>query len=173
MQYIYHAVPEDFVGDKLVPLSEMHHLDRSLKEKYLEKYQGRESILERRIPILNCLWNDVVQFLPIHPRKIFELQVELGIIPEVPSYTFFRIDISLLEENKTVVFFKSKAGEENVNVASLADVDFDSLQSIPESTKDYFRSTIGTGELPFNYQFVPHILYRGSVDITEQKIISL
>ncbi len=26
--------------------------------------------MEQRIPILNCLWNDVLHFSPVHPAKI-------------------------------------------------------------------------------------------------------
>jgi len=173
MSYIYHAVPENFIGNILVPLNEMHNLDDSLKAKYLEKYKGREEILKRRVPRLDCLWNDVVQFLPVHHRKVFELQVELGIISEVPAYKFFEIDVDLLELDMAVVFFKNKPKDDNSEVKSLESVDLSTLDTIPEPTIAYFKSTIGSGELPFNYQFIPHILYKGSVDVSEQNIITL
>ena len=173
MQYIYHNVPEKMVGSTLIPLTQMHNIDHALEQKYLEKYIGREEIMQRRVPLLNCLWNDVLQFLPMHPRKVFELQQEMGIIPAVPPYKFYEIDTAQLDPSKLAVFFKDKPGDENVLVKWLKDVDFTSLQNVPQATIEYYKTVVGTGELPFNYQFIPHILYMGSVDISGCKIISL
>lgn len=173
MQYIYHGVPDELIGDELVPLKRMGELNPKLKNKYLKKYEGRETILERRIPLLDCLWNDVVQLLPFHPEKVFKLQVQLGLIPQLPAYRFFEIDVSQLDPKKTVVFFKTAPNEESVEAKWLSDVDFKSLGEIPEATNRYYQTLVGTGELPFNYQFVPHILHMGSIDISGSKIISL
>jgi len=173
MQYVYHGLPEQMIGNELIPLNQMHRGHPELRDKYLEKYKGREEILERKIPLLDCLWNDVVQFLPVHPRKVFELQKKLGIIPEVPAYKFFEIDLSLLDPRKTVVFFKDAPGEENAIVKWLSDVDFTSTQEIPPATIAYYKTLVGTGELPFNYQFIPHIVHRGSVEITGAEIITI
>jgi hypothetical protein len=79
MHYIYHALPEQMIGNELIPLNQMRPSYPELSEKYLQKYKGREEILDRKIPLLDCLWNDVVQFLPVHPQKVFELQMELGV----------------------------------------------------------------------------------------------
>lgn len=171
--YIYHGVPKHMVGTKLIPLNEMPETMQSHRKKYLEKYQGREEILERKMPLLNCLWNDVVQFLPTHPREVFAKQVEMGIIPEIPPYRFYEIDIEQLEETKAVVFFKTAPGDENSYLKWLKDVDLTKLQGIPEETINYYGTVVETGELPFNYQFIPHLLYKGVVDISNSKIITL
>jgi len=171
--YFYHGVPEKMIGTKLIPLNEMELIDSDLKVKYLEKYKGREEILERKIPLLDCLWNDVVQFLPLHPRKIFELQKELGLIPEVPKYKYFEINSSLFDPAKTAVYFKDAPGEENSHTEWLSDVDLSSVQEVPVATINYFKSLVGTGEMPFNYQFAPHVLYKGIIDIADQRVISL
>jgi len=173
MQYVYHGLPDQMMGNELIPLNQMHKKYPELRAKYLEKYKGRETVLERRIPLLDCLWNDVVQFLPLHPRKVFELQTRLGIIPKVPAYRFFEVDLSLLDPSKTVVFFKDAPGEENVNVKWLSDVDFASIQEIPPATIAYYNTLIGTGELPFNYQFIPHIVHMGNVDIASAAVITI
>lgn len=173
MNFIYHGVPEQMVGTYLVPLNQMQNDLKEIRDKNLEKYEGREEILVRKIPLLDCFWNDVVQFLPLHPQQVFDLQHKLGLIPEVPPYRFYEIDIKALDPKNTVVFFKTAPGEENVEVKWLNDVDFDSLQMIPEATIRYYRTLVGTGELPFNYQFLPHILHKGTVDISVAKVISL
>jgi hypothetical protein len=173
MNFIYHGVPDPMAGNQLLPLNQMESTMPEIREKNLQKYKGREEILKRRIPLLDCLWNDVVQFLPLHPQKVFELQKELGLISSVPKYKFYKIDLGKLDPEQTVIFFKTAPGEENVEVKWLSQVDFELLQDIPEATLDYYKSLIGTGELPFNYQFIPHILYRGAVDISDATIVTL
>lgn len=160
-------------GTKLIPLNQMPESMSKIRNLHLSKYVGREEILKRKIPLLECLWNDVVQFLPLHPIKVFDLQVAMKFVPEIPQFKFFEIDIKTLNPKHTVVFFKNAAGEENVTVKWLKDVDFDLLQEIPQATVEYYKSLAGTGELPFNYQFIPHILYMGSVDVSNTKLIAL
>lgn len=173
MYYVYHGVPEHIKGTKLIPLNQMHQLYPDLRKKYLEKYKGREQILERRIPLLDCSWNDVVQFLPLHPQKVFQLQQELGIISKIPPYQFYEIAAGSLDPSKTVIFLKTAPGEENTVVKWLDDVDLATIQDIPYATIEYFESVVGTGGLPFNYQFIPHILYKGTLDISNTPIITL
>lgn len=173
MTYIYHGIPEDMKGSTLIPLSEMMTVDPELRAKYLEKYKGREEILERKIPLLDCLWHDVVQLLPLHPKKLFELQKRLGLIEQIPKYRYFQIDTSQLDASKTVVYFKTAPGEKNVTVKWLTDVDLNDLQDVPAATAGYYKNMVGTGEPVFNYQFVPHVIYRGYINISDAKIISL
>lgn len=173
MKFVYHAVPELMNDNQLIPLNLMGDSMSNVRSKNLEKYKGREEILDRKIPLLNCLWNDAIQLLPLHPQKIFDLQKQLRLIDSVPPYRFYKIDLDKLDPSKTVVFFKTAPGEENTEVKWLSKVDFDSLQEIPEATIAYYKTLIGTGELPFNYQFVPHIFYKGALDISGAEIISL
>ena len=160
-------------GTKLIPLNKMLEVDSKLRDKYLEKYKGREEILGRKIPLLDCLWNDVVQLLPLHPHQLFELQKELGLIPEIPSYKYYQIDTSTLDPSQTVVYFKTAPGEENVTVKWLKDVKLEELQRIPEATRRYYESMVDTGEPVFNYQFVPHVAYRGAIDVASAQMIHL
>ncbi len=173
MTYLYHGVPEDMKGHELMPLNKMFETDHELHKKYLEKYKGREEILERRIPLLDCLWNDVVQLLPLHPRKLFELQKKLGIVHGIPDYKYFEIDLAKLDPKRTVVYFKTAPGEEDVTVKWISDVNLDELQDIPPATIDYYKGMMGKNEPVFNYQFVPHVVYMGTIDVAESKEVSL
>lgn len=173
MQYIYHGVPEKMIGTKLMPLNLMPSSMGEVYDKNVEKYEGREEILERKVPLLGCMWNDVVQFLPLHPRKIFELQVKLGIIAEMPHYKFYKIPLDLLDVSKTIVFFKAAQGDDNTEYKWLKDIDLANIQDVPQATVNYYKTLIGTGELPFNYQFIPHVLYAGTVDISGLQIVTL
>lgn len=173
MSFIYHGAQDSMIGNILMPLNQMHDSMSQVRASHLAKYKGREEIIERKTPLLNCLWNDVLQFLPLHPQKVFELQQQLRLIPEIPPYNFFEIDITNLDPKKTTIFFKTAPGEENTVVKWLKDVDITSLQEIPKATLEYYKTLIGTGVLPFNYQFIPHVLYKGSIDIADTKTITL
>jgi hypothetical protein len=173
MSYIYHGTPVKMIGNTLLPLNQMKHSQPELYDKYVQKYADRPEVMKKKIPLLNCLWSDVIQFLPIHPKKVFTLQRELGLIDKVPPYTFFQIDLSKIDPSKAVIYFKDAPGDENVVVKWLKDVDLDVLQEVPTATVHYYKSLIGSGELPFNYQFVPHILYLGDVSVSDAAIITL
>ena len=41
-------------------------------EEHVKKYKGRERLLRREIPLLNCLWNDVLHISPIHPQLVMD-----------------------------------------------------------------------------------------------------
>jgi hypothetical protein len=71
------------------------------------------------------------------------------------------------------VFYKDAPGDENVIVRWLSDVDFASIQEIPSATVDYYNTSVGAGEIPFNYQCIPHIIYKGNVAITSADVISI
>jgi hypothetical protein len=72
-----------------------------------------------------------------------------------------------------VVYFKTAPGEENVSVKWLGDVDLSAIREIPKATLDYYKTLVGTGELPFNYQFIPHVLHLGAIDISAAPIATL
>lgn len=161
------------IGTELVPLNQMHGVMTKIRDTYQQKYNGREEIMQRKVPLLDCLWNDVVQFLPLHPSRVFELQKRMRLIPSIPHYRFYELDIDSLDSDRAVVFFKNAVGEENTEVKWLKDVDISELQEIPSATRKYYETLIDTGTAPFNYQFIPHILYRGTVNISASKIIAL
>lgn len=173
MNYVYHGVPETMFGNELVPLNAMRGDMEDIAKLHRQKYDGRESVMQRRIPLLNCLWNDVVQFLPVDPEKVFSLQVALGLLREIPHYRFYKIDISTIALDNTVVYFKDTPGEDSAHVKWLQDVDFSDLQTIPPATERYYRTLLGKDELPFNFQFIPHVLHQGNVDISQATVITL
>lgn len=91
MEYLYHILPQDMVGNHLVPLNHIKEIHPQIYEKELAKYDdhpGRQKLPKTNIPKLNCLWNDVVQFCPIHPNKLYKGWLHIGKTPE-KSISFF------------------------------------------------------------------------------------
>jgi hypothetical protein len=170
MAYFYHAVPEQMIGNYLLPLSDMASIDPDLHEKYSAKYIDRMNVAKQKIPLLGCSWSDVVQLLPVNPRKIFELQVSMGIIPALPDYRYYQIDNGVLDQDNTAIFYKYQPGEGQYEL--LVDVDLSALDQVPAATEEYFKS-IPAGELPFNYQFIPHVLTSKPINISEAPVFQL
>lgn len=173
MTFVYHGVPENMMGEEILSLNQLRGANLSAYGKNIEKYKGREAVIECNVPLLNCKASDVINLLPFNPKKLFEYQMELGLISAVPSYAYFEIDLQLLNPKETVVFFKTAPGEENVTIKWIKDVDFSELQEIPVATKQYYKSMVGKKEAVFNYQFVPHVLTRGPINIKNCDVIEI
>src|SRR5687767_14788723 len=78
MPFVYHLQPKNLVGSVLYPLNALRDQYPALYAQHAAKYTGRESMLERHIPILGCLWNDVLFFSPVHPQLIKSTCEEVG-----------------------------------------------------------------------------------------------
>lgn len=83
VHYVYHRRTKNFRGDWIVPLNLMPHMDgfSKIHQLAMSKYQGREHLLSRIIPTLNCLWNDVIFLSPLHPNKHYEEYKKIGFTP--------------------------------------------------------------------------------------------
>lgn len=77
-QYLYHMKPLDMRGTSLMPLSSLKIEYPKLFEEAARKYIGREVIMNEKVFPLNCFWNDVIHFSPIHPSVIFNALEQLG-----------------------------------------------------------------------------------------------
>ena len=120
MTFVYHGVPENMMGEEILSLNQLRSANLSAYGKNIEKYKGREAVIERNVPLLNCKASDVINLLPFNPKKLFE-----------------------------------------------------ELQEIPVATKQYYKSMVSKKEAVFNYQFVPHVLTRGPINIKNCDVIEI
>src|SRR5262245_55380278 len=111
--YLYHWVPADLRGHILYPLNQLKSIYPSLYIIEAAKYQNRESLMRVRLPILDCLWNDVLHFSPVHPSKIQQALAEAGFARKQRRY--FKIDPLEKEFNATnaVIFLHQRINLEN------------------------------------------------------------
>lgn len=169
MMYLYHWVPDNFQGDTLIPLNELRSIYPDVYEQAVKKYAGREDILTHHIPVLNCLWNDVIHLSAVHPSKIKEALYEAG---RTKPFTleYFEIDPHLLDPEKAIVLlYKHVTAEEKQRPENYAPFDPDNLKQyseVPEGTKVYYKQMFTEGKGPLLYHKVPHILYRGRIATT-------
>ncbi len=176
MNYLYHRVPENMQGSVLYPLNILKEKYPEIYQKQVGKYVGREELTKRIIPILNCLWNDVLHFSPVHPVEIKKALVEAGWSSDF-SMQCYLIDPKMLDPKDTVIYFSSpdnKINDPNPdNFMPYNPEDVKSFSIMSEKNKQYYKEVISQGGHPLLYPWVTHILYKGSIDIADLSIVSI
>lgn len=180
-QYVYHMLPKDMQGDRLVPLNTLGKTYPHLYEQYTKKYfdhPDRPKLLKRQVPKLHCLWNDVLHFLPLHPFHVYDALTKLE-IKKKENLFFFKIPVERLQPNRNALYLYSKENfkgpvedfdEQNFLLLDIAE--YKEMRKIPSETVEYFRVENKKGK-PFGmFHFIPHVLSFGEVDVTNVEIIS-
>ncbi|MGH7237929.1 MAG: hypothetical protein ACREGF_05325, partial [Candidatus Saccharimonadales bacterium] len=91
-KHVYRHVPAQMFGTVLYPMNRLPDIDRKLYELHKSGYLSREQLLQRKIPYLDCLWNDVLHCSPVHPAKINQALKDCG-LKNINSAEFFEIDV--------------------------------------------------------------------------------
>jgi hypothetical protein len=173
MPFVYHRVPNSPVGDAIYPLNRLKQTQPALYEQQVRKYEGREWLLERRVDLLDCLWNDVVHTSPVHPQQVYEALMQAGWDKRFPA-SWYRIDVAALgfSADNTVIYHSgsqpSEARFEPFTVEKLA-----AMTAMPDATLAYYQEQIAIGKQPLLFHCVPHILHCGALPIAALELIEL
>ncbi len=154
-----------------------NQLPTKIKEKALEKYNGREYLMDLKVPPLDCLWNDVVHnFLYPLGTYVQDLQ-KLGIksggakIAEVLSQRpVLAVPLDKVDlVNGACIWLYNHFTPEKDNIVREQDfvsfhdprmlklVSSDYFQQLPKRAKQYFKEE---NERPFIAAHVPHFLIK-------------
>lgn len=80
------------IGTSLLPLNELRTRHPDIYESEIAKYNDRSGLPQTHIPLLNCLWNNVIHCSPIHPHLLYRAWRDAG--KAHPSEAgFYRIPI--------------------------------------------------------------------------------
>jgi hypothetical protein len=181
MQYFYHHVPKNLQGTTLYPLSVLKSKIPEIYESEISKYDGRKYVTQQRIPLLrDCLWNEVIFMTTVNPQELFDARAEAG-WGKIPPQKYFRIDPSTLDQEKLAVsLFKvkelnAKSGVKADDFVKYSQDDIDKYAILPQATKNYYRyeHEHGQPKIRLFYRYVPHILYKGEIDISNAEIITI
>lgn len=174
-------VPKRMKGEELYPLNQLKTMQEKLFIEYVGKYNdhpARAKLLERRIPKLNCLWNDVIHFLPLHPSLVYDAltKVSTNVNSDVD---FYKIPITNLKHNKNAIYIYNKenyqgpdAEMKNETVHLLDIKKYEELSTAPSDTIAYYEEEHSKGNRFGMFQFIPHIFSLGTVNISNVEIIS-
>ncbi len=174
-QFVYHMVPNRFEGDTLYPLNELKKIRPEIAAEHAKKYKNRQPLPEQRIPPLDCLWNDVLMFSPVHPAEIFQTFRDAGY--DVENKPFFEIPLSLFEPEKTAVYLYAKQRafgdfqKDPDDFVMLADVDFEALTILGDKLQRHIERSKQDGRNPVMFGNIPHILYHGAITLKDVKIV--
>jgi hypothetical protein len=162
----------------LYPLNQLKSIYPEVYAENVKKYEGREHVLETRIPApLNCLWNDVLHFTAVHPTILYKNLAEVGFDADALVWKrWFKIPITVFDPQNTIVCLYRR----DVRLAPDAH-DFQPFDpakmgeyaTVPHETIDYYREQFALGKRPLFFHHVPHILFKGTVETSGFEIVEL
>lgn len=174
---LYHLVPEEMSGTMLYPLNQLKSLHPAIHDYAVNKYIGREAVMQQVIPLLNCLWNDVVFLSPVHPEKIHVARRREGLAADTSKKRdWFILQSEKLIQRQLVLFrhrpqwFIEQEPEksEYVPFTKLQVSEMNSLSELPDcaiwSIRKFREKSLLQG-------FIPHLLYKGVIDVTHAEIV--
>lgn len=171
MTFLYHRVPRNLTGEVLQPLNRLRESQPNLYQQHVKKYEYRPHALQRRVHGLDCYWNDVLHFTPIHPRKILEGLRMCG-SETVKLGRWFQFDVRELGINKhnTVIFWSPNQmfgdwEESEEDFAPYQELKLSRLGELPKGTQQFYKEQLSSGNQPLLFFRTPHILFRGSVSL--------
>ena len=186
---LYHFKRQHFQGKILYPLNQLQSEFPDSHAEEIKKYEGRELLLQATIPHFNCLWNDVLHFCPIPMSEVmqavFAAHEELGL--DVTEYKklfidreYFVFSADNLDEENLLVFLNNREKRQRTNFLDVLDL-FHRYQNgsqfiqydIPLLHRHYLKTTLQQGERPLLFMHLPHVLYKGPVDVSLAKVEKL
>jgi len=171
--FVYHRVPGNLVGGALYPLNHLARVHPEAAELHRAKYAGREAVTQARIPPLECLWNDVLMFSPIHPALLLEALRDSGRI--VPTQRWYEVDASLLEPERTTLFAGPLERTDTFSSDDYLDFTPENLQAhctASERTLERLRQAL-PGARVMMFADVPHVFYRGTLEVAKLRELEL
>jgi hypothetical protein len=164
--------PANMFGRVLFPLNRLKTENPATFEFQASKYRGRESLMEERIPMLDCKWNDVLHLAPIDPRKVYQAVTGVGISPDKPT-KWFKIPISKLNPAETVIF---KYEREDADLTPDQVISFDAsiyseLSEVPLDALEWYRHCADKKRKPLLFHRIAHVMTRTPIDIQDCELI--
>jgi hypothetical protein len=177
MNYLYHHVPRDMQGSTLYPLNMLKTKLPIVYESEHSKYRGREYVTKQHIPPLgNCLWNDVLFLTAVNPQELIQARREAG-WSDIQPQQYYKINPAVLDQSQLAVYlFKPTSLSKELLVDDFTIYDYNDLSKyshIPQETEAYFKQEFeeGKSRIQLFYRYIPHILYKGEIDVTNVEII--
>lgn len=178
-QYVYHFKPQGMSGDHLFPLNELKQKQPETFIEQAKKYVGREKLMEKNIPILNCLWNDALHMSPINPQVILDTWRSEGLYESArpPSrMEVYKIPVELLGDGTTVCFqsfnFDFNDYRSDLDQYSLFEKSsFVEQAQVEQKQIEIWKRDLAEGRRLLWYSHTKHILARQSLDVRLLELI--
>ncbi|MCP4913193.1 MAG: hypothetical protein GY909_08735 [Oligoflexia bacterium] len=180
MSFLYHFKRKGMVGNTIYPLNVLKDIYPEVYQNQVSKYKGREHLLEKRIPLLDCLWNDVIHLSPINPQLILDIYHRDGLVPEIRKdevFEVFKVPIEKIKEDETVCFQSYNFDPQNFDPTLNKFWEFKletykELEEVPEEQIEVWHKDKANGRVLFWYSHIMHILTKTTLDISDCEVIS-
>ncbi len=177
-QFVYHRKVEEFKGSILYPLNQLKEIFPEIYNAHVQKYTGREHVLETKIPApLDCLWNDVLHFTAVHPETLYMNLKNAGFTPEEFIHKqWFKVPISLFDFEKLAVCLYRRDVRlvpDARDFHPFAPEKMQEYATMPPETIKYYKEQKALEKRPLFFHHVPHVLYKGTVDTTGLEIVQI
>lgn len=171
MPYLFHLQPLDMRGRVLMPLNQLKLLLPQVYEREVRKYAGRQLTLEYELPIGDgCRWGDVLFLTAVDPREVFQAYDQAGLIRQQRPRACYVIRPERLAPQHTAVM----TWEDGDRRFSAYDpLHLDDYAVLPQATRDYYARQYERGRPALLFQGVPHVLYRGTLDVSNTPLIKI
>ncbi len=172
--YLYHAIPENLKGGILYPLNQLKSIYPENYNLIIEKYKNRLEQMELKIPMLSCLWNDVIHLSPVHPEKINQALKEIRGFGHIKR-KWYKIDAKLLDPQSTIVYLYPNEDLE-MGISNFTAYDPNTVNkysAVPEETKTYYKRCTAAKRETLAFHRIPHVLYKGVLNINQFETIDL
>lgn len=175
--YLYHRVPPNMVGTVLYPLNELRARYPEVYTEHVRKYspdpvletRDRKLLMERRIEPLDCLWNDVLFLVAVHPQRLAKARAKIVGRPSAWNRSFV-IDIATLDCTKLAVGRFDTGRKGSFEQFDPAKLEQDS--QVPGATLEHYRLAHAENRKHFfPFLHLPHYLYKGSIDTAGVRVI--
>ena len=187
MAYVYHLCAPDFRGNILYPLNGLREPFPDLYEREREKYIGRESVLEYRIPILNAVWGDTVNLSTLDPRLLVTERRKLQVpFSQLLMRRLVRIPVEHIAALPAVRYdsashwLNSSPGDTSVPATPPEDefsafdpATYQETTEVPALHREYLERQLERGARALGFVFVPHVLVAAPIDLQGLEIIDL
>lgn len=164
LKFLYHKIPSGMQGDILYPLNVLKNISPEHYNTEVAKYIGREHIMNQKVPILECLWNDVLHLSAINPDEIANALKQCD-ANSAFGVQYYQIDPFILERDNAVIY--TRLAGEKIDCSPYNPERIAEISALPEVTKEYYKDEIANNRRPLVYYQTPHILYQGSIDISK------
>jgi hypothetical protein len=169
MPFLYHARPARMRGHTLYPLNLLATEHPDLYEDERRKYDGREELLELRIPVLEVLWNDALHLAPIHPRRLAAAWRAEGLSAPAWDSEFFAIPADRIDASKAVWFERGALPLDDVRPFDAGR--YRELDAPPAGYREYLRDYRERGRRARPFAYVPHVLVAAPVDVAGLRLV--
>jgi hypothetical protein len=167
-------------GNLLIPLNKLSKTQPKLYDQYIQKYEGREKLLLKSLPILKCLWNDVIHLSPINPQLIIDVWKKEGLVADLDKrepFEVYKIPIQKLSKKKTIYFqslnFDYDHFDPRLNKYSrYIEESYRELSSVPKEQIQVWKDDKSCGRVLFWYSHILHVLTQDNIDISNCEIIT-